>query len=64
LSQQWDAALTAQEAAIRAFVRTAQQNGMGSVSGMTLQIVPQVNDRRKTSRGPVPALTPHEFVLD
>jgi hypothetical protein len=64
LRPQWDTALNAQEAAIRAFVRTAQQNGMGSVTGMTLKIVPQVNDRRKTTSGAVPALTPHEFVLD
>ena len=64
LRQQWDAALTAQEAAIRAFVRTAQANGMGSVTGMALKIVPQMQDRRKTTAGPSPALTPREFVLE
>jgi hypothetical protein len=64
LSQQFDAALNAQEAAIRAFVHAAHDHGLGSVSGMTLKIVPRVNDRRKTASGPPPALTPREFVLD
>jgi hypothetical protein len=64
LRRQWDAALTAQEAAIRSFVRTAQANGMGSVTGMTLKIVPQVEDRRKTTAGPTPPLTSRAFVLE
>jgi hypothetical protein len=64
LHQQWDTALQAQEAAIRAFVRSAQDRGLGSVTGMTLKIVPQVNDRRKTTSSPIPPLTPREFVLD
>jgi hypothetical protein len=48
---------------IRQFARTAQDRGLGSVGGLTLRIVPQVQDRRKTS-GPVLALTPREFVLE
>jgi hypothetical protein len=64
LRRQWDAALSAQEAAIRSFVRTAQANGMGTVTGMTLKITPTVQDRRKTTAGPTPPLTPREFVLE
>jgi hypothetical protein len=64
LRQQWDAALNAQEAEIRNFVRTAQANGMGSVTGMTLKIVPQLYDDRKITAGPTPPLTPREFVLE
>jgi hypothetical protein len=63
LRQRWDAALSAQEAAIRAFVRTAQERGLGSVTGMTLKIVPQLYDDRKATAGVPPALTPREFVL-
>jgi len=51
LRQRWDAALSAQEAAIRAFVRTAQERGLGSVTGMTLKIVPQLYDLRKSTAG-------------
>ena len=64
LRKRWDAALGAQEAAMRAFVRTAQQNGLGSVTGMTLKIVPQLYDLREMTAGAPPPLTPHEFVLD
>jgi hypothetical protein len=64
LRQRWDGALSAQEAAIRAFIRTAQGRGLGSVTGTTLKIVPQLHDDRKITSGPVPALTPWEFVLD
>jgi hypothetical protein len=64
LRRQWDGALNAQEAAIRAFVRTAQGHGLGPVTGMRLQIVPQVYDLRKTTAGAPPNLSPHEFVLD
>ena len=64
LRRQWDAALAAQEAAIRSFVRSAQASGMGSVAGIALKIVPQVEDRRKTTAGPTPPLTPREFVLE
>jgi hypothetical protein len=64
LRRQWDAALTAQEAAIRAFVRTAQEHGLGSVTGMMLKIVPKVYDDRKTTAGPTPPLTSREFVLE
>jgi hypothetical protein len=64
LRQRWDGALSAQEAAIRAFIRTAQGRGLGSVTGTTLKIVPQLHDDRKITGGPVPALTPWEFVLD
>jgi hypothetical protein len=64
LRQRWDSALNIQEAAIRQFVRTAQDRGLGSVSGMTLKIAPKVQDRRKAASGPVPPLTPREFVLD
>jgi hypothetical protein len=64
LRQRWDSALSAQEAAIRQFARTAQDRGLGDISGMTLKIVLKVQDRRKTASGSVPPLTPHEFVLD
>jgi hypothetical protein len=64
LRNRWDTALSAQEAAIRDFVRTAQDKGLGSVTGMTLKIVPQLYDLRDRSAGAPPALTPHEFVLD
>jgi hypothetical protein len=64
LQREWDAAMSAQEAAIRAFVRAAQDHGLGRVTGMTLRIVPQLYDTRKTTRGGVPALTPREFVLE
>jgi hypothetical protein len=37
---------------------------MGSVAGIALKIVPQVEDRRKTTAGPTPPLTPREFVLE
>jgi len=57
-------ALGAQEAAIPAFVRTAQDRGMGSVAGMTLKTLPTVQDRRRTTAGPTPPLTPREFVLE
>lgn len=64
LRQQWDSALAAQEGAIRAFVARAQEHGMPAVSGMTLTIVPKLDDRRKITAGPVPPLTPREFVLE
>lgn len=64
LRRRWDAALSAQEAAIRDFVRAAQKGGMGSVAGITLKIVPQVYDDRKATAGPTPPLTPREFVLE
>jgi hypothetical protein len=64
LRRQWDAASAAQEAAIRSFVRTAQAYGMGSFAGMKLKIVPTVQDRRKTTAGLTPPLTPREFVLE
>jgi len=37
---------------------------MPNVTGMTLKIVPELEDRRKTTSGPTPPLTPHEFVLE
>jgi hypothetical protein len=64
LRQEWDAALSAQEFAIREFVRTAQTHGLGSVTGMKLTITPTIQDLRKTTAGPTPALTPREFVLE
>jgi hypothetical protein len=64
IEQRCDAALSAQEAAIRAFVRAAQEHGMGSVTGMTLKIVPKLDDQRKTTAGPTPLLAPREFVLE
>lgn len=64
LHRQWDAALSAQEADIRAFVRTAQGHGLGSLTGMMLKIVPQLYDERVATRGAPPALTPREFVLE
>jgi len=64
LRQQWNAALAAQEADIRAFVKAAQEHGMGSAAGMTLKIVPKLDDRRKTTAGPTPPLIPREFVLE
>jgi hypothetical protein len=64
LRKQWEGALSAQEAAIRQFARTTQDRGLGSLTGTTLKIVPKVQDRRKTTSGPVPPLTPHEFVLE
>lgn len=63
LRQRWDAEVNAQETAIRAFVRAAQENGLGRVAGMTLKIELQVLDTRKVT-GLVPLLTPRELVLD
>jgi hypothetical protein len=62
--QQWDAALTAQESGIRAFFKRTQDNGMPSVTGMTLKIVVQLNDRRQTTTGPVPTPATRELVLE
>jgi hypothetical protein len=54
LPQRREAALNAQESDIRAFLRKAQSNGLGSVTGMRLQIV--IGDI-------VHARPPHEFVV-
>jgi hypothetical protein len=64
LRQEWNAALAAQELAIREFVRTAQTHGLGIVTGMKLKITPAIQDLRKTTAGPTPSLTPREFVLE
>lgn len=64
LRQRMESALKSQEAAIRAFVQTAKERGLGTSRGITLRIVPQIGDRRKTTAGPAPSLAPREFVLD
>jgi hypothetical protein len=64
MRQRWEDALSAQETAIRDFVRKAQENGLGSVTGMQMQIVPQVYDLRKATAGSAPNLAPRVFVLD
>ena len=64
LHQEWDAALAAQEIAIRDFVRTAQTHGLGSVTGMKLKITPTIQDLRKVTAGPTPSLTPREFIFE
>jgi hypothetical protein len=58
LAHQIDQALSAQEAAIRAFAK-----GIPGVSGMGLRIEPQLEDQRK-SGAPTPTLTAREFVLE
>jgi hypothetical protein len=58
-----DAALNAQEAAIRDFVRQAQKNGMGSVTGVVLRIEPSLVDRRSNPRN-AQAMPTRVFTLE
>jgi hypothetical protein len=56
--------LKAQEQGIRGLIQAAKKRGMDGASGMRLQIVPEVNDRRRNPAEPLPVITPRVFVLE
>lgn len=60
---QVDLSLQTQEQGIREVLRKAKQRGFDP-SGVTLQIVPEVIDRRTSATGPVPTLPPRAIPLD
>ncbi|MGA3097480.1 MAG: hypothetical protein ABSF25_13575 [Bryobacteraceae bacterium] len=64
LSREVDGWLDAQVAAIRAFVAAAKQNGGPGLAGMRLQITPSLQDERRNSLVPLPAVSPREFTLE
>jgi hypothetical protein len=58
-----EAALTGQANAIRSFIEDAHRRGLGDVSGMAIKITPVVEDHRRIARDPLPAVNPHEIIL-
>ena len=64
LTREVETRLDAQVAAIRAFVAAAKQNGGPGLAGMRLQITPSLQDERRNSLVPLPAVSPKEFTLE
>jgi hypothetical protein len=62
-SKDAQAALSDQADSIRSFIGEAHRHGLGDVSGITLKIVPTLEDHRRTASGPLPAVTPWVIVL-
>jgi hypothetical protein len=62
-SQDADAALRLQAAAIRKFIQDAHRFGLGDVSGVVLKIVPVVEDRRRSGGGRLPQVEVRDVVL-
>jgi hypothetical protein len=62
-SKDAEAALSEQADSIRAFIEEAHRSGLGDVSGIALQIIPVIDDHRRTARDPLPAVNPLEIVL-